>query len=69
MKFLVTFTRLCEEECCVYIDAASEEEVYDKALDLLDDAPAELVWRRSDTEPHTEEVYEVEPAENLSKKE
>lgn len=60
-KFRVTLTRLIEEECIIYVDAKNEEEAAEKAVDTAEEV-SDLIWERTETEPHTYGVDEIEDA-------
>jgi hypothetical protein len=49
-KFLVTLTRLVEQEAQVYVDALSADRA---RVHALKEGVAEAIWHDSDTEPHT----------------
>jgi hypothetical protein len=59
-KFKVHLTRLVEEECCIYVDAATHNQAVEVALETASEV-ADLVWDRSNAEPHTVSVETCAP--------
>jgi hypothetical protein len=62
MKYRVRVTRLREQECELWLDAANEELAIDKAMEMIDDVAA-TIWQDSDTEPHTYGVDDIRPGD------
>jgi hypothetical protein len=61
-KFHITATRLIEEEACFFVHAPTYEEAEQKAMDMVGEV-ADLVWERTDCEPHT---YTIEKCESVA---
>jgi hypothetical protein len=65
--FEAHLTRQVEEECFIKVAAKDADEAVEKAMDIAGEV-ADLVWRRSNTEPHTvsvEDIKDLAEQENL----
>ena len=65
-KFKARITRLVEEECEIYVDAADVETATNTARGEAEEV-ADTIWVRTNSAPHQYDVVKIIPAEELKR--
>lgn len=66
-KFKVTLTRLVEQEATVYVDAPSNDDACDTAMDWAVGEQMQVAWHEGDGEPHSL-IVEAERSELVDRR-